>query len=59
MPTRCQETQINGPMRTLSSLITNFECGNSAHLCSYDIHAVTVIDMYMASSVNEGNAAPP
>jgi hypothetical protein len=59
MSTRCQETQINRPMRTLSSLITNFECGNSAHLCSYDIYAVTVLDMYMESSVNKGNTTPP
>jgi hypothetical protein len=42
-------------MRTLSSLIANFECGNSAHLCSDDIYAVMVLDMYMESSVNEGN----
>jgi hypothetical protein len=42
-------------MKALSSVITNFECGNSGHLCSYDIHAVTVNDMYMESSVNEGN----
>jgi hypothetical protein len=59
MSTRCQETQINRPMRTLSSLITNFECGNSVHLCSSDIYAVTVLDMYTESSVNEGNATPP
>jgi hypothetical protein len=59
MSIRCQETQINGPMRTLSSLITNFERGNSAHLCSYDIYAVTVLAMYTESSVNEGNTTPP
>jgi hypothetical protein len=38
----------------LASVITNFECGNSGHLCSYDIYALTVNDMYMESSVNEG-----
>jgi hypothetical protein len=59
MSTRCQETQINRPMKTLSSVITNFECGNSGHSCSYDIYAVTVNDMYMESSVNEGNTTPP
>jgi hypothetical protein len=36
-----------------------FRCGNSGHLCSYDIYAVTVLDMYMESSVNEGNKTPP
>jgi hypothetical protein len=46
-------------MKTLSSVITNFECGNSGHLCSYDIYVVTVNDMYMESSVNEGNTTPP
>jgi hypothetical protein len=46
-------------MRTLSSLITNIESDNSAHLCSYDIYAVMVLDMYMESSVNEGNTTPP
>jgi hypothetical protein len=51
--------QINRPMKTLSSLITNLECGNSAHLCSYNIYAVMVLDMYMESSVNEGNTTPP
>jgi hypothetical protein len=56
---RRQETQTNGPMRTLSSLITNFECGNSAHLCPYAIYAVMVLDMYMESSVNAGNTTPP
>jgi hypothetical protein len=45
-------------MKTLSSLITNFECGNSGHLCSDDIYAVTVNDMYMESSLNEGNTPP-
>jgi hypothetical protein len=54
--TRYQETQIN---RMLSNLITNFESGNSAHSCSYDIYAVTVLDMYMESSANEGNTTPP
>jgi hypothetical protein len=49
----------NRPMKTLSSLITNFECGNSGHLCFYDIYAVTVNDMHMALSVNEGNTTPP
>jgi hypothetical protein len=43
----------------LSSVITIFECGNSGHLCSYDIYAVTVNDMYTESSVNEGNTTPP
>jgi hypothetical protein len=59
MYTRCQETQISRPMKALSSAITNFECGNSGHLCSYDIYAVTVNDMYMESSVNDGNTTPP
>jgi hypothetical protein len=54
MSTRCQDTQINRPVRTLSNLITNFECGNSAHLSSYDIYAVMVLDTYMKSSMNEG-----
>jgi hypothetical protein len=58
MSTRCQETQINRSMRKNSSLITNFECGNSAHLCSYAIYAVTVLDMSMESSVNEDNTTP-
>jgi hypothetical protein len=52
MSTRCEETQINRPIQALSSVITNFECGNSGHLCSYDIYALTVNDMYMESSVN-------
>jgi hypothetical protein len=59
MSTRSQETQIYRPMKTLSSVITNFECGNSGHLCSYDIYAVTVNDMYMESSVYEANTTPP
>jgi hypothetical protein len=46
-------------MKTLASVITNFECGNSGHLYSYDIYALTVNDMYMESSVNEGNTTPP
>jgi hypothetical protein len=46
-------------MKTLASLITNFECSNSGHLCSYDIYGVRVIDMYMESSVSEGNTTPP
>jgi hypothetical protein len=46
-------------MKALSSVITSFECGNSGHLCSYDIYAVTVNDMYVESSVNEGNTTPP
>jgi hypothetical protein len=46
-------------MKTLLSLTTNFECGNSGHICSYDIYAVTVNDMYMASRVNEDNTTPP
>jgi hypothetical protein len=46
-------------MKMLSSVITNFECGNSGHLCSYNIYAVTVNDMYMESSVSEGNTTPP
>jgi hypothetical protein len=58
MFTRCHETQINRPMRTLSSLITNFGCGISAHLCSYNIYAAMVLDMHMATSVNEGNTRP-
>jgi hypothetical protein len=49
---------MNRPMRPVSRLITNFECGNSAHLCSYDIYAVTVLDMYLESSVNEDNTTP-
>jgi hypothetical protein len=59
MSTRYQETQINRPMRMRSNLITNFESGNSAHLCSYDICAVTLLDMYMESRANEGNTTPP
>jgi hypothetical protein len=59
MSTRCQETQINRPMKMLASVITNFECGNSGHFWSYDIYAVTVNDVYMESSVNEGNTTPP
>jgi hypothetical protein len=59
MSTRCQETQINRPMKTLSSVITNSKCGNSGHLCSYDIYGVTVNYMYMESSVNEANTTPP
>jgi hypothetical protein len=58
MTTRCQETQINRPMKTFASVITNSECGNSGHFWSYDIYAVTVNDMYMESSVNEGNTTP-
>jgi hypothetical protein len=46
-------------MKTLSNVITNFECGNSGHFCSYDIYVVTVNDMYMESSVNESNTTPP
>jgi hypothetical protein len=46
-------------MKTLSSVIKNFERGSSGHLCSYDICAVTENDMYMESSVNEGNTTPP
>jgi hypothetical protein len=42
-----------------SSVITNFECGNSGHLWSYDIYAVTVNDMYMESRVNDGKTTPP
>jgi hypothetical protein len=56
MSTRCQETQIIRPMKTPACVITNFECG---HFWSYEIHAVTVNDMYMESSVNEGNTTPP
>jgi hypothetical protein len=59
MSTRCQETQINRPMKSLSNVIRNLECGNSGRLCPYDIYAATVNDMYMESSVNEGNTAPP
>jgi hypothetical protein len=50
---------MNRTMRRLSSVTTHFECGNSGHLSSYDIYAVTVLDMYMESSVNEGNTTPP
>jgi hypothetical protein len=46
-------------MKTLSSVNINFECGNSTHLCSYAIYAVTVLDMSMESSGNEGNTTPP
>jgi hypothetical protein len=46
-------------VKTLASVITNFECGNNGHFWSYDIYAVTVNDMYMESSVNEGNTTPP
>jgi hypothetical protein len=46
-------------MKTLASVITNFECGNSGHFWSYNIYAVTVNDMYMESSVKEGNTTPP
>jgi hypothetical protein len=46
-------------MKTLASVIISFECGKSGHLCSYDIYAVTVNDMYMESSMNEGNTTPP
>jgi hypothetical protein len=46
-------------MKTLASVITNFECGNSGQFWSYDIYAVTVNDMYMESRVNEGNTTPP
>jgi hypothetical protein len=42
-------------MKKLASVITNFECGNSAYFWTYDIYAVTVNDMYMESRVNEGN----
>jgi hypothetical protein len=59
MSTICQETQINRPTKTHSSVFTKFVCGNSGHLCSYDIYAVTVNDMYMELSVNEGNTTPP
>jgi hypothetical protein len=45
-------------MKRLSSVITNFEYGNTGHLCSYDIYAITINDMYMESSVNEGNITP-
>jgi hypothetical protein len=55
---RCQETQINRPMKMLANVITNFECGNSGHFWSYDIYTVTVNDMYMESSVHEGNTTP-
>jgi hypothetical protein len=43
----------NKPMKTLASVI------NSGHFWSYDIYAVTVNDMYMESSMNEGNTTPP
>jgi hypothetical protein len=42
-------------MKTPASVITNFECGKFGHFWSYEINAVTVNDMYMESSVNEGN----
>jgi hypothetical protein len=46
-------------MKMLASVITNFERNNSGHFWSYNIYAVTVNDMYMESSVNEGNTTPP
>jgi hypothetical protein len=45
-------------MKRLSSVITNVEWGKSGNLCSYNIYAVTINDMYMGSSVNEGNTTP-
>jgi hypothetical protein len=57
--TRCQEMQINRPMKTLASVITNLECGKGGHFWSFDIYAVTVNDMYMESGVSEGNTTPP
>jgi hypothetical protein len=46
-------------MKMLASEITNFEYDNSGHFWSYDIYAVKINDMYMESSVNEGNTTPP
>jgi hypothetical protein len=46
-------------MKTSANVITNIECGKSGHFWSYEIYAVTVNDMYMESSVNEGNTTPP
>jgi hypothetical protein len=46
-------------MKTPASVITNFECGKRGHFWSYDIYGLTVNDMYMESSVNEGNTPPP
>jgi hypothetical protein len=42
-------------MNKLATVITNFEWGKSGHFWSYDIYAVTVNDIYMELSVNEGN----
>jgi hypothetical protein len=50
---------MNRRVRTLLSLVTKFECGNSAHLSSCDIYAVMELDMYMESSMSEGNTTPP
>jgi hypothetical protein len=59
MSTRCQETQINRPLKMRASVITNFQCGKNRHFWSYDIYAATVHDMYMESIVNEDNTPPP
>jgi hypothetical protein len=58
MSTRHQETQINTSMKPLSSVIKKFECVNNGHLCSYDIYAVTVNDMYMELSGKEIHTSP-
>jgi hypothetical protein len=59
MSARYQGTQINRPMKTLASVITNFECGKSGHFWSYEIYIVTVTDMEMASRMNTGKTTPP
>jgi hypothetical protein len=46
-------------MEMLASVIRNFECGNRGHFWSYDNYTVTVKDIFMESSVNEGNTTPP
>jgi hypothetical protein len=56
MNTRCQETQINRPMRTLSSLITKL------NVVTVHIYALTIFIRYLIyteSSVNEGSTTPP
>jgi hypothetical protein len=35
-----------------------FQSGNSGHIWSYDIYAVTFKDTYMESSLNEVNTTP-
>jgi hypothetical protein len=46
-------------MKKFEIIITNFECGNSGRFWFYDIYVVTLDDMYMESSVSEGNTTPP